>query len=126
MYGVANVGFMCSTNWTSRVCPLAVRGPAVAARRGTKTRQAAAAATRSPGGAPQTQPCDSTAWAGAARATRAGPGSASSCFKGLNLLSNNSSPEVRRTSNALRCIAQSVWAPYVLRDSPAHISTLCA
>lgn len=54
--------------------------------RGTKSQVQEEEATLNQGGAVPTRLCDSTAWAGAARATRAGPGSASSCFKDLNVL----------------------------------------
>lgn len=73
-----------STTWTSRVWPRAQRE--AGARRGTRTAAAAVVETRSQEAVAPTRPCDSTAWAGAARATRAGPGSASSCFKDLNVL----------------------------------------
>lgn len=53
----------------------------VAGPRGTTRPAGAEAPTPSLGGPQGTQPCDSTAWAGAARAMRVGPGSASSCFK---------------------------------------------
>ncbi|CAG9581322.1 unnamed protein product [Danaus chrysippus] len=66
------------TNWTSRVCRLREQEEVAP---GTRRLRAEEGETRSPGGAPRSRPCDSTAWAGAARATRAGPESASSCFK---------------------------------------------
>lgn len=75
---VLTLTLLCSTSWTSRGCRRPAPG---AAARATRRRPAARAATRSPAAVRPTRPCDSTAWAGAARATRAGPGSASSCFK---------------------------------------------
>lgn len=54
--------------------------------RETRNQEPVEEVTPSLGGVAPIQPCDSTAWAGAAKATRAGPGSASSCFKDLNVL----------------------------------------
>lgn len=96
--GVLTGTFSRSTSWTSRGCRRRARG---AAARGTRRRRAAAARTASRAAAPPTRPCDSTAWAGAARAMRAGPGSASSCFK-KHVLKQHSSPT--SAGLALECL----------------------
>lgn len=95
----SNSNLWRSTNWTSRGCRRAA-GRA-GARRGTRTAAAASAATPSPGAPPGTRPCDSTAWAGAARATRAGPGSASSCFKRWHVFETSNRPKLGRRAGSL-------------------------